>query len=417
VQLRAGAFVLVAIAVANGCVGDRPSPSPEATQALSASLPAPTPSAPAGQASVPASNGPTAAPGEPLTLTVDQSLEASLPTAIGIARLTRHTLHTGEHPPIGFSDALGRSLLASAGTGNRGISVAWGEIVPEQAAATSGLTIVAVRIPGSEAQLLRYLVVADQLLRPGASGSIGGSRDDGHMLLYVGDALVMSSGDTIYILSFPGGDAGASPAPASVPPIEISESDLVAAFPPLDHDTAGVPNRSFPPIPSAKPGVSPEPALAAEALLPDRIGDTVVRKISARGAVLQTGEWIYVGLPAFALYQAGLDIDPLAVEAAAGHPDGPSTFWMVVTRLPGHDARALLGAWFHLKIEADLIEQFETVEVNGRLAVVAGTDVLCAVDGAFYWMTYLDLGDFPPATQAPRPALRDVALDALRAIH
>jgi hypothetical protein len=46
--------------------------------------------------------------------------------------------------------------------------------------------------------------------------------------------------------------------------------------------------------------------------------------------------------------------------------------------------------------------------------VVYGNQAVHAVDGALYWMTYLDLGDSFGATPPPRPAFRDVVVDALR---
>lgn len=411
-QPRAGAFVLVAIVVASGCVGEIPSPTPGPSLAPGASILTPATSAP----SRPATDSPTLPPGEPLVLTVDPSLEASLPATIGAARFTRHTLHTGEAAPSGFSNDLGRSLLASTGKKSGAISVAWLEIVPEQAEAAAGMTIVAIRIPGADARWLRYLVVADRLLKPGATGSIAGSRNDGHKFLFGGDALVMSAVDTVYVMTSPRFDASASPAPSSATPIQISEEELLSAFPPLDEDPPSGPMRSLPPVPSADPDVSPEPALAAEALLPDRIDDAVVRKVSARGADLTRGAMIYVGLPMYSLYTGGLDIDPTTIEAAGANPQDRSTFWVVATSVPGHDARSILGAWFVRQIDADLVETFETIDVDGSLAVLHGNNAVRAVDGVLYWMTYLDVGDSFGATQPPRPPLRDLVVETLRAL-
>jgi hypothetical protein len=57
-----------------------------------------------------------------------------------------------------------------------------------------------------------------------------------------------------------------------------------------------------------------------------------------------------------------------------------------------------------------------TVEADGRVAVIYNNQAVYADDGVLYWMTYLDLGDFPPASPAPRPPLRDLVIDTLRAL-
>jgi hypothetical protein len=225
---------------------------------------------------------------------------------------------------------------------------------------------------------------------------------------------VTSAGNTLYLLSFPTNDAqaAASPVPGPAPTPPFTDDELFAALPASDPEpTAPQPTRK--PLPSIAPDVSPAPDRAAEALLPDRIRGASVVKISGRGPALFTGEWVYVGIPAYVM-ATQLDLDLSDRSAAGGHPDGISTYWIVATPIPGFDARAILTAWFRQLLPTGL--DATTIETDGRVAVLYNNQAVYAKDGVLYWMTYLDIGDFPPASPAPRPALRDLVIDTLRAL-
>jgi hypothetical protein len=347
-----------------------------------------------------------------LSLTVDPSLEATLPERIGTMRFVRRSLGPGGSPPPGFTEDLGRALLQAAGSTSGTLSVAW-SAPTESVDSRYGVTILAIRIPGADARNLRDAFALDPLFAPGFSGSVRLDELGHTSMLTVGDRLVSSSGDTLYVVSFPADDpqAAASPGPAPTPP--FTQDEFFAAIPGSRDPQLPTPRPTPAALPSVAPGVSPPPDLAAEALLPDRIRGASIVKISGRGPALFTGDWVYVGLPAYALsQQLGLDVRHLS--AAGGHPDGISTFWIVATPIPGFDARAILTAWFRPLIPNGL--NATTVEADGRVAVIYNNQAVYADDGVLYWMTYLDLGDFPPASPAPRPPLRDLVIDTLRAL-
>jgi len=102
------------------------------------------------------------------------------------------------------------------------------------------------------------------------------------------------------------------------------------------------------------------------------------------------------------------------VSAAGGHPEGISTYFVVATPLPGFKAREILAAWFRPQLTNGL--QVESIDVDGHLALLYSNQAVYAKDGVLYWMTYLDVGDFPPASPEPRPALRDLVVDTIRAL-
>ena len=415
---RAAAAVALGLLIASGCVDATRAPSADpSTPALPyrSHSPGPTSRAgePAGSPSPSPSDTPTQTPpvGSTIELTIDPALEASLPERIGAMSLIRHSLATGEEPPPGFNADLGRALLQASGSADGPLSVAWSEPAPEFADSIYALTIVAIRIPRAEARDLRDLAAADHLLVPGVSGSVRLGDVGSRSMLIVGDAAVASSGDTLYVLTFPPYDELATAPPGAAPTPPFSEAEFFAALPATDPETA-LPRPTPRPLPSVPPGASPPPDPAAEALLPDRIRDVALAKLSGRGPALFTGEWIYIGLPAYAV-SPQLGLDPATLSAAAGHPAGLSSFWIVATPLPGFDRRTILAAWFRSLLSNGW--EVETIEAGGRVAVVYGNQAVHTVDGALYWMTYLDLGDSwgkPP----PRPAFHDVVVDALKAL-
>jgi hypothetical protein len=344
-------------------------------------------------------------------LTVDASLEAELPEQVGAIRFVRHSLLPGGAPPPGFTDDLGRALLRAAGSVEASLSVAWIEPAPDTDS-VYGLTLIAIRIPGVVARDLREVVAADHLLVPGVSGTVRVGNVGPRSMLIMGDAAVASFRDTLYVLSFPGYDAQATPPPGPVPTAPFSEAEFFSALPATDPESEA-PATTPRPLPTVAPDTSPPPDPATEALLPDRIRDVAVTKVSGRGPALFSGEWMYVGLPAYALYQQ-LGLNPERLSAAGGHPEGLSTFWIVATPLQGLDARTILAAWLHPLLANGW--DVETVEADGRVAVVYGNQAVHAGDGVLYWMTYLDVGDFPPASPPPRPDFRDLVVDTLQAL-
>lgn len=414
---RAAAAVLLVALAATGCVDATRAPSHAPS----------TPALPYRSDSPGATRGteePTATPSPTVTspgvtpsagtieLVVDPELETSLPDRVGSMRFVRHSLATGEQPPPGFNADLGRALLRASKSQTETLSVAWGEPTPEYSDSLYAFTITLIRIPGAAAKQLRDLAGADLLLVPGVSGSIHLREFGTRAVLIVGDAAVGSLGDMLWVLTFPPYEQGTSRPAEPTPSPPFSEDEFYDALPETDPEVAP-PNPTLPPFPSVAPGASPPPDPAAEALLPDRIRDVAITKLSGRGPALFTGEWIYIGLPAAAV-STQLGLDPATLSAAAGHPDGLSTFWIVATPLPGLDRRTILAAWFRSLMSGS--SEIETVESEGRVAVVYGGQAVHATDGVLYWMTYLDLGDSFGATPAPRPAFRDLVIDTLEAL-
>jgi hypothetical protein len=326
-------------------------------------------------------------------------------------RYERHSLAPGGSPPPGFTDDLGRALLRSPGsTGS--LSVAWS--VPTVVAAEPNyrVTFVAIRVPGANGRNLREVMLLDRLLVPGLSESVGLNKLGPASFLLIGHEAVASSRDTLYVLSFPvdEGRATATPGPDAAPP--FTSDEFYAALPATDPEPSPQPP-ARPALPSVAPGASSPPDRAAEALLPDRIRGAAVTKLSGRGPALFNGDFIYLALPAYSL-SSELDLDLSTVSAAGGHPDGLSTYFVVATPLPGFDAREILAAWFHPQLTNGL--QIESIDVDGRIALMYSNQAVYSKDGILYWMSYLDVGDFPPASPEPRPALRDLVVATVRAL-
>jgi hypothetical protein len=82
--------------------------------------------------------------------------------------------------------------------------------------------------------------------------------------------------------------------------------------------------------------------------------------------------------------------------------------------VPGLDRHTILAAWLHPLAPNGW--QVETVAADDRVAVVYGNQAVFATDGVLYWMTYLDVGDFPPASPPSRPDFRDLVVETLRAL-
>jgi len=323
----------------------------------------------------------------------------------------RHSLAQGGSPPAGFTDDLGRALLRSPGaTGS--LSVAWSVPTVVAEDPNYGVTFLAIRVPGANARNLRDVMFFDRLLIPGFSESVGLEMLGPASFLLVGHEAVATSRDTLYVLSFPvdDGRATATPGPNAAQP--FTSDQFYAALPAMDPEPSPQPPAP-PTLPSVAPGTSPPPDRAAEALLPDSIHGTAVTKISGRGPALFKGDFIYLALPAYTL-SSELHLDLRKVSAAGGHPDGISTFFVVATPLPGFNAREILAAWFRPQLTNGL--QVESIDVDGQLALMYSNQAVYAKDGVLYWMSYLDVGDFPPASPQPRPALRDLVVDTVRAL-
>ncbi len=326
-------------------------------------------------------------------------------------RYERHSLAPGGSPPAGFTADLGRALLRSPGsTGS--LSVAWS--VPTVVAPDPNyrVTFLAIRVPGANALTLREAMLFDRLLVPGFSETVGLDMLGPASVLLVGHQAVASSRDTLYVLTFPAdeGQAAPSPGPAAEPP--FTSDEFYAALPAMDPEPSPQPPVR-PSLPSVAPGTTPPPDRAAEALVPDNIHGAAVTKISGRGPALFQGDFIYLAVPAYSL-SSELGLDLSKVSAAGGHPDGLSSFFVVATPLLGFDAREILAAWFGSQLTNGL--QIESIDVDGRIALMYSNQAVYAEDGVLYWMSYLDVGDFPPASPEPRPPLRDLVVDTVRAL-
>jgi hypothetical protein len=346
-----------------------------------------------------------------LPLVVDASLEASLPERIGTIQYERHSLAPGGSPPIGFTDDIGRALLRAAdSTGT--LSVAWSVPTVEASDPQYRVSFLAIRVPRANARNLRDVMLFDRILVPGFSGMVKLSSLGPVSVLLVGKEAIASSGDTLYLLSYPMDERGAAPSPGPDATPPFTSDQFYAALPATDPEPAPQPP-SLPAVPSVAPGTSPPPDGTAEALLPDRIRDSPVAKVSGRGPGLFQGEWIHLGIPAYLLAsELGLDLGK--VSAAGGHPNGISTFFVVATPLPGFEAREILSAWFRPQLSDGL--PIEAIEANGRVALLYGNQAVYAEDGVFYWMAYLDIGDRLTESPEPRPALKDLVADTLRVL-
>jgi hypothetical protein len=410
------AAVTLSLVVACGCVDTSSAPgaegsiSPPAAPSSTGRVPgSPGSVAPSARPSPTESRAQSSSPTSTLSLTVDPSLEASLPERIGTMRYERHSLAPGGSPPAGFGDDLGRALLRAAGSENGRLSVAWSVPIPSAADPRYDVTFLAIRIPGANARSLRDVIVLDWLLVPGFSGGVRLESSGPTYMLLVGQHSVVSSQDTLYLLSFPAFES-APPGPLPVPP--FTPDEVEAALPATDPEPGPQPP-ARPTVPSVAPETSPPPDPAAEALLPDRVRGIPVMKVSGHGPALFSGGWIHLGIPAY-LLSTELDLDLREVSVAGGHPDGMSTFVIVATPLPGLEARTILAAWFRPQLYDGL--QIESVDVDGRIALLYSNQSVYAKDGVLYWMAYLDLGEFPISSPPPRPTLRELVIDTLRAL-
>jgi hypothetical protein len=411
----------LAISVVVGCVAahdasssvplvsEEPTPGPSLTP-----HPSMTPKA-ATQTGPPAPDASGVAGGTTLGLTVDDTLERLLPDHFGEVRFVRHSLAQGQIAPPAFSDALGREMLAQAGRAERDLSVAWIETAPEDKATTFGLTVVAIRIRGAAGRAMLPLALADRLLRPGPKSFLGANDElaGGGTALYAGGALLVSSGDLVLMLTSEGVDPTATtpPNPDSTS-AAWSDEEFLAVLPPADR-LAAPPPLSPQVVPSMAPDASAPPDPVAEALIPDSIGGRHVQKFSGKGPAVLLNP--LVGLPSYVLLMS-LDLDPEQLSAAAGHPENASTFLVVATRVPGVGVRALLGGFFAGSLLQGASWDVEPVEMDGRVVDLYGDQAVYATDGLVYWMTYFDVGDFPSASPEPRPSIRDLVEETIRAI-
>ena len=349
-----------------------------------------------------------------LQLVADADLEKSLPTHIGPIAFARHSLATGDAPPSGFDDDLGRLLLRAAGSTNGKLAVAWIDPVPEQSSAVGGMTVVAVRIRGVDASRLRALPLVDRMLEPGTTGAFGAD-DNGPPIFFAVDRLTMSADDILYIVTYPADDPSATPDPNVTP--AISQDELGAAFPGLDPVHPKKPDAAsptFPPDPGGPPDASLEPAPALEARLPDAIRGVPLTKGSARGDSIHDASLF--AFPIYALWLAGLKLPLDDLSAAFAHADALSTYIVIACDTGPHDPRETLAAYF-ATIAGTRIVQFETLDAGGRTAIfeASGGTAVAASDDTFYWMSYFDYGDFGPSPP-PRPPVRDLVLDTLAAL-
>ena len=355
-------------------------------------------------------------PAVPITLQLvaDAALEKTLPTHIGPIAFVRHSLATGETPPSGFGDDLGRLLLRAAGSTNGKLAVAWIDPVPAQSSSVGGMTVVAVRIRGANAARLRALPLVDRMLEPGTTGSFGAD-NEGPPIFFAVDRLTMSAGDVLYIVTYPGDDPSATPDPNATP--AISQDDIGAAFPGLDPVHPTKPDSAdptFPPDPGGPPDASLEPAPALEARLPDAIRGIPLTKASAHGDSIHDASLF--AFPIYALWLAGLELPLDDLSAAFAHADALSTYIVIACDTGPHDPRETLAAYF-ATIAGTRIIQFETLDAGGRTAIfeASGGTAVAASDDTFYWMSYFDYGDFGPSPP-PRPPVRDLVLDTLAAL-
>ena len=420
-QSRVGALVLAAIVVASACVGADPSGSPSATEQPSPFAtelaPPPSPSPDPSPSPSTAHPPPSTAQGGPVTLRLvaDAALEKSLPTQIGPISFVRHSLATGDTPPSGFDDDLGRLLLRAAGSPDGDLAVAWIDPVPEHSASVGGMTVVAVRIRGTEARRLRVLPLIDRMLEPGTTGSFGGTRDEDPPILFGADALTMSAGDDVYIVSYPADDPSATPDPNATEVISLEA--IGAAFPGLDPvrlPKPEPPDPTFPPDPGGPPDASLMPAPALEARLPDALRGAPLKKVSAHGASIH--DFALVAFPAYALWQGGLDLPLDDLSAAIAISDALSPYSVIAIDTGPHDPRETLAAYF-ASLAGSRIVEFETVEAGGRTAIFeeSGGTGVAATEDTFYWMDYLDYGDCW-CTAPPREPVRDLILETLEAL-
>jgi len=327
-------------------------------------------------------------------------------------RYERHSLAPGGTPPAGFREELGRALLRAAGSANGSVSVAWSVPTLADADPRYAVTFLAIRIPGANARSLREVVAYDWLLIPGFSGSLSLNSLGPESMLWVGANAVASSQDTLYLLSFPTVNGRLAPLPGPVPVPPFTQDELYAVLPATDPEPGPQPP-ARPAVPSVAPEASPPPDPAAEALLPDRIRGMPVQKVSGHGPALFRGGWIHLAIPAY-LLSSELALNLREVSVAGGHPDGMSSFLIVATPLPGLEAREILAAWFRPQLLDGL--QIESIDAGDRIALLYGNQAVYARDGVLYWMAYLDLGEAYISSPPPRPALRDLVIDTLRAL-
>lgn len=402
------AGIVVAIALV-GCTLGPATEGPASSPSTTPPTPAATAGATTGSSPVPA---PPASPGDsrPLALVADPGLVARLPAEHAGVRFVGHDLAAGGPAPI--DDEVLRTVRDLAGGPASAVSVAWIEPAPAADDPTFGIRAVAVRVRGATGMALRRAFVAAALLRPGAS-SLDAFETLGKDVVAIGQlTLAYAAGDMLIVVTFVDPPWAASPGPTPTPndwPIDTFLAALPAS------DPVAMPTER--PIPSVDPALtSPVPDPSAATLLPAEVMGAPLRAaVTARGRSILTN--YIVALPAYALYRSGLAFDPDDVSAAAGVADGLSTYIVIATRIPGASRLELLAAWFNTVLEmGGPVGEVEVIDVDGRLVQLygGGTQGIFVADGLLYWMDYLDLGDFPPPSQPPRPALRDLVIDTVR---
>jgi hypothetical protein len=364
---------------------------------------------------------PSSHPTTGLHVTPDERLLRLLPSRIGHVDLVGHVLKFGDALPRDFSDDLGRALMAINRSPESDLSVAWVEATPEDAARNLGLTMFAIRVQGVEGTKLRQVVVGDRSMIIGPPSRLANDTDTGTFVV-VHNSVVGTAGDVVFLISFPAElYSDTPPAPDSA---GWTQDELRAALPDVETITRrpGTPG----PIPTTGPHVSPRPDLAAEALLPTSFRGVTLKKVSASGAALfsdpidpldpNASQFELIPLTVMASIVVGpLDLKDTEVSAAAAYGDGLSSFFMTATRVPGLSSRLLTGAVVD-EMALQGWRTLETIDVDGRPLQLTEDLAFVAIDDVLYSMTYFDMGDSFGATFPPRPDLRDLAVDTVRAL-
>jgi hypothetical protein len=256
--------------------------------------------------------------------------------------------------------------------------------------------ISAFRVRGADGRRLHQIVVGDRAMVPSPPDRIGTYENGSRAYVDLPRSMVGVSGDTVFLVTFaPEADLTQSP--------PWSPEDLLMALPQTDDLPA-----------TGQPGPGPSFNVAGsdpatEVLLPKSVLGSPVKPTSESQYAPEVD--IVRQLPSYELVLS-LGLDPSTLSSAAGYTDSLSTFFVVATRVPGVDARSLVGSVVDdLANSGGASMPMETVDVEGRPVQVMSDQAVYAEDELLYWMMYFDIGDNFGSTMAPRPPIRDIAVD------
>jgi len=324
----------------------------------------------------------------------------------------RHDLIPGGATPAPLDTALLASIRDQVAASGAPVAVGWIEAAADGAKTPAGPYAIAIRVGGATGLQLRNAYLAEILMRAPTTEILALRGENGYDNLYLPDAILSWARDVLYVVPLDPIGSGAEPTwptSAFLDAIPASPYPQVGAEMPID----GVPI-PLPSIPGDAASRHDDPEL--EALLPASVDDHPMVVLSLDGPIAVAT--VYLALPMLTVDLGGVDVDARTSTAAYARSDELDTFSLLAARVPGFSARRLLGAWIGTTASerAGSTLKVGVLDVDGRTLAIVNDDLALHVrDGLVVELRYLDVGD-TLGTPAPRPALRDLAIPAVRAM-